>query len=497
MSPSNERSSITPSEAALALLTRDLATTHNVLPLHLTNDTLHLLTDEPWNLHKLDTLERITNHRIHPTHADTHTITHAINTHYPSTHTQLRITTPHEQHDPHSDTNPDTDTADIDNDTVHNINVIISTALERGVSDIHLEPTEERVAIRYRIDGHLVDHESLPRAMARGLAARIKVMGGMDIAERRVPQDGRIAFKHNGSNADMRVSSSPTIYGERIVMRILQRAENLLPLEQLGFSSDNLERFTRLIEKPYGMLLVTGPTGSGKSFTLFSALKRLRRPEVNILTIEDPVEYELPGIAQAQVNNRAGFSFPRALRAFLRQDPDIIMVGEIRDTETARVSIDAALTGHLVLATLHTNDAPSAPERLVKMGIEPYAVAGSLIGVIAQRLVRRICQHCRHPTTPQPLTLQRLESDLAPDTTVYAGAGCKHCNGSGYRGRLAIHELMLITPDVQDVISDRQGAHAIRDIATTQGMRTLRDDGIAKALQGATTLEEVLTTTLE
>ena len=484
-----------PTSEALALLPRDIAQQHHVLPLRLDGGTLHILTNEPRNLRKLDALQIISGHRIqaHPSTRDA--ITEAIAKHYPDDDGGLRLDEPDTQTPSEADAETSEET--VDSAAVHNINHVIATALELGASDAHVESGEGDVVVRYRVDGKLVNHAKLPARMSRSLVARIKVMAGMDIAERRTPQDGRIAFRWNGHSADLRVSTSPTIYGERVVMRVLQKAASITEIENLSFGDANLEAFKSVIHKPYGMLLITGPTGSGKSFTLFSVLKRLSQPDVNIMTIEDPVEYELPGINQGQLNERAGFTFARALRAYLRQDPDIIMVGEVRDTDTARTATEAALTGHLLLATLHTNDAAGAPGRLIKMGVEPYNVAGSLLGVLAQRLVRRLCPHCSREEAPDPRTLKRLRLDLDPSVRVKGARGCDRCNQTGYRGRLAVHELMVITPELEDAIGESATSHAVRDLALEQGMTTLRQDGVEKALAGLTTLEEVLATTLD
>lgn len=378
------------------------------------------------------------------------------------------------------------------------VDSVIREAALQEASDIHIETTQDAVKVRYRVDGILREQNSFPKAAGQSIMARLKIMGALDIAERRVPQDGRIRFRRGSIDLDLRLSTLPTVYGEKAVMRLLQKASNIPELEQLGFSPYNFGRYSEVIEKPNGIFLVTGPTGSGKSFTCFSTLKRIARPEKNTTTIEDPIEYEVPGIVQSQVNNAAGMTFARALRAFLRQDPDIIFVGEIRDQETAKIAVEAALTGHLVLATLHTNDAPGAVVRLEEMGIEHFNIAASVIGVLAQRLVRRVCSECKQPTNADPEVLRRLgigEADLQGATLV-RGAGCPRCNGTGYKGRMGIHELMVIDDMLRRTISAGKTATEIRDVALGEsGMRSLRADGIDKALQGLTTLEEVLAVT--
>jgi type IV pilus assembly protein PilB len=386
-----------------------------------------------------------------------------------------------------------------DNALVKVVNSIIRESVINDISDIHIEPRPDKVLVRVRKDGSLREYMTMPKATASAMAARIKIMGGLNIAEKRIPQDGRVRFKDKNMEVDLRLSTLPTVYGEKSVMRILKKASNIPEIEQLGFADYNFQRFTDVIQKPYGMFLITGPTGSGKSFTTFSILKRLATPDVNVTTIEDPVEYEIPGIIQSQVNVKAGMDFARALRAFLRQDPDIIMVGEIRDTETAKTAAEAALTGHLLIATLHTNDASGAVTRLTEMGIEPFNVAASLIGVLAQRLVRRVCKHCSVEYTPEPDVLRRvgLTEDQIKGKTLFRGVGCEKCSGTGYAGRAAIHELLIVDGDIKNAIVKEKSASEIKEVAAHGGMRTLRDDGIYKAFKGLTTFEEVLSQTAE
>lgn len=385
-----------------------------------------------------------------------------------------------------------------DNAIVKVVDNIIREAALQDASDIHIEPTEHNVRIRYRIDGVLRDQSELPKGAAASVIARIKIMGRLDIAERRIPQDGRVRFKKGSIDLDLRLSTLPTVYGEKAVMRLLQKAANIPEIEQLGFSDYNMQRYLDVIERPNGIFLVTGPTGSGKSFTSFSTLKRIARPEKNTTTIEDPVEYEIPGINQSQVNNAAGLTFAKALRAFLRQDPDIIFVGEIRDTETAEIAVEAALTGHLVLATLHTNDAPGAITRLEEMGVESFNISAAVAGVLAQRLVRRVCPDCKAPTNADPDVLRRLgitERELR-GAQLMRGAGCPRCNGTGYKGRMGIHELMIVDEPLRRAINAGKPSAEIKDVAIEKsGLKTLRQDGIEKALQGLTTLEEVLAVT--
>jgi len=375
------------------------------------------------------------------------------------------------------------------------VNNIISQAIVEGASDIHVEPLEKSLRIRYRIDGILYEKQSFPKSIQPGIISRFKIMSNMDIAEKRVPQDGRISLKFEGRKVDFRVSTLPTVFGEKVVLRILDTSRALMPLEKLGFSTENLRKFEDIINQPYGMILISGPTGSGKTTTLYSALQRLNTPTRNIITVEDPVEYRLRGINQVQVNEKAGLRFSTALRSILRQDPDIILIGEIRDAETAKIAIEAALTGHLVFSTIHTNDSASIPTRLIDMGVEPFLVASSLIGATAQRLVRRVCKYCKKPYQPSTEVLKNLgfvtSRDIS-DVTFYKGEGCDKCNHTGYKGRLAINEILPITPAIQRLIMKNASSREISEQAKKEGMKTLLDDALNKAAEGLTTIEEVL-----
>lgn len=375
------------------------------------------------------------------------------------------------------------------------VNAIIHQAIKERASDIHVEPERRSVRIRYRIDGILHEVMNLPRFLHPPLTSRIKIMADMNIAERRLPQDGRIPIRTpDGKDYDLRVSCIPTIIGEKIVMRILDRQNPLIGLHKLGFFPDTFAQLERLISHPYGIILSTGPTGSGKTTTQYSILNRLNTTEVNIITIEDPVEYQLAGIYQVQVNTKAGLLFSNALRYFLRHDPDIMMVGEIRDLETAEIAIEASLTGHLVLSTLHTNDAPTAITRLIDMGVEPFLISASLIGVLAQRLVRTLCPRCKEPYKPPAEGLRRL--GLSPEevegVTFYRGRGCEYCRHTGYYGRTGIFELMVINEEIAELIVRRAPLSEIREAAKAAGMKTLMEDGLRKAMAGITTIEEVL-----
>lgn len=372
------------------------------------------------------------------------------------------------------------------------VNLVIDNAAKENASDIHVEPEETDVRIRYRIDGLLYDREILPLKTQAALSSRIKLLSQMNIAERRLPQDGRIRGRFAGKEVDIRVSTIPTVYGESIVMRLLDREASFISLEDLGFDRELLDKYGRIIKKPYGMFLITGPTGSGKTTTLYASLDKINSPDKKIITIEEPVEYLLKGINQIQVRPKIGLTFASGLRHIVRQDPDVIMVGEIRDVETASIGIHASLTGHLLFSTLHTNDAPSAITRLIDMGVENYLVSSTLMGVMAQRLVRKICSECKE-TYYAP---DDMKAALGPDvTTLTRGIGCPACMNTGYRGRIAVFELLVIDDDIRDLVLARASSREIKDKATSLGMRTLYEDGIEKVKKGITTVEEVLRVT--
>ena len=375
------------------------------------------------------------------------------------------------------------------------VNLLIMQAVKDRASDIHIEPAEDKVLIRYRIDGILHEAQQIPKHLQNALVSRVKVMAKMDIAETRNPQDGRIQMKMESKSLDLRVSSFPTMHGENIVIRILDKSSVLFGLAELGFSSKDLQGFEKLIKHPNGIILVTGPTGSGKTTTLYAALSAINSVEKNIITIEDPVEYEIPLIRQTQVNPKAGLSFANGLRSILRQDPDIIMVGEIRDKETADIAIQASLTGHLVLSTLHTNDASSSLTRLIDMGIEPFLVASSIIGILAQRLVRLICPKCKEKYMPS----EEVSKDLGLTQKIefYRGKGCQHCRDTGFSGRIGIFELLMMNEEIKNMVTAKMPANEIRKKAISSGMRTLYDDGIEKVKNGSTTVEELLRVTEE
>ena len=471
---------------------------YNVMPLRLEGSAVVLAMKDPRHIFALDDIRLITGREIRPAVATEETLIRLINRYYRSGDSmedlaRAALEEIGDKEEISDDSNLD-DTA-----LVKVVNNIIRESVLNDISDIHIEPRPDKVVVRVRKDGALREYMTMPKGVAGAMSARIKIMGRLNIAERRLPQDGRVRFKDKNMEVDLRLSTLPTVYGEKAVMRILKKATSIPEIEQLGFADYNLERFTDTIQKPYGIFLITGPTGSGKSFTTFSILKRIATPDVNVTTVEDPVEYEIPGINQTQVNVKAGLTFASALRSFLRQDPDVIMIGEIRDTETAKIAVEAALTGHLVIATLHTNDSAGAVTRLEEMGVEPFNISASLLGVLAQRLVRRVCNECRVAYTPDPDILRRLDLDekQLAGASLFRGVGCDKCNGTGYNGRAAIHELLSVADGVETAIVQGKSSTDIKEIAVQGGMKTLRDDGVFKAFSGLTTLEEVLAKTTD
>jgi len=486
-----------PDPLAAEMIPEAAARRYTVFPHRLEDGRLVVLMKDPRNIFAIDDLRILTGKEIQPAVATEEKIVKLIERYYGAAGDLSELARELAQGRPEEEA--EEESALDDNAVVRLVNQIIREAYLQEASDIHVEPREDHVLVRIRVDGALREYTKLPKSAANAIIARIKIMGRLNIAEKRVPQDGRVRFRDRSIDVDLRLSTVPTVYGEKAVMRLLRKASEIPEIEQLGFAPDVLQRFKDVISKPYGIFLITGPTGSGKSFTTFSILKRISTPDKNTMTVEDPVEYEIPGINQVQVNPQAGLDFAKALRAFLRQDPDIIMVGEIRDTETAKIAVEAALTGHLVIATLHTNDAAGAITRLDEMGVELFNISASLIGVLAQRLVRKVCDHCKVEVEPDPEVLRRL--DLKPEdlegATLYRGAGCERCGGTGYKGRYAIHELLVIDDEIRHAIVEGKSATEIKELARKKGMKTLREDGIQKALQGITTLEEVMARTIE
>ena len=392
-----------------------------------------------------------------------------------------------------------TDSDDDDAPIIRYVNAIIFKASSERASDVHIEPFEERLKVRFRVDGVLYDVASEDKSFQAAIISRVKVMSGLNIAEKRLPQDGRIGLKIAGKDVDIRVSTVPTQFGERIVMRLLDKSGAVLDLDQLGIDERNLSLMKKLLQKPNGIVLVTGPTGSGKTTTLYACLTYINKPDLNILTVEDPIEYQLDGVGQMQINSKIDFTFASGLRAILRQDPDVVMVGEIRDGETAEIAIQASLTGHLVLSTLHTNDSAGAVTRLVDMGVEPFLVSSSLLAVVAQRLVRRLCKHCKVPgeITDEEIKEIGLDPSKITSRQIFrpGTAQCPHCQGSGYAGRLGIHEILVIDDEVRGQIIGRLDSNSIKTSAMKRGFSTLRMDGGRKVLQGVTSVEEVILAT--
>ncbi|UJP10281.1 Flp pilus assembly complex ATPase component TadA [Microbacterium sp. KUDC0406] len=386
---------------------------------------------------------------------------------------------------------------DSDAPIVRFVNLVITQAIDDRASDIHLEPGESHLTVRYRIDGVLHEMQRPDSNIQDGIVSRLKIMASIDIAERRKPQDGRLSVVHHGRKVDLRVATLPTVWGEKVVMRILDNSGVSLSLEDLRMSPSNLERFRTAIAHPHGMVLVTGPTGSGKSTTLYTALREVSTPRVNVITVEDPVEYRIPGINQVQVNAKAGMTFQAALRSILRSDPDVVLVGEIRDRETAVISVEAALTGHLLLSTLHTNDAPSAVTRLTEMGTEPFLVATALTAVVAQRLARKLCTACREAHHEDPAALRAIGFPLEPGEmpVLYRAKGCPTCSNTGYKGRIGLHEVMAMSDEIEHLVVTHATGTDIRRTAAEQGMTSLRQDGWTKVREGLTTIEEILRVT--
>ncbi|MFN3266391.1 MAG: ATPase, T2SS/T4P/T4SS family [Deinococcales bacterium] len=483
-----------PDPGVITLIPENQARRYTLFPYKIQGNALQVLMKDPRNVFAIDDLKLMTGREIIPVVAVESDIQKLIDRAYGASGINADELNKELAALGSGGKAEEVDTSLDDNAVVRTVDHIIREAILAEASDIHIEPTPEFVRVRFRIDGSLKEITTLPKASSNSIAARIKIMGGLDIAERRIPQDGRVSFRAKGMSCDLRLSTLPVKYGEKIVMRILQKSTNIPEIEDLGFSDYNLQRYKDLIQEPYGIFLITGPTGSGKSYTTFSTLKRIATPDINVTTIEDPIEYEIPGLNQSQVNNAAGMTFARALRSFLRQDPDIIMVGEIRDTETAKIAVEAALTGHLVVGTLHTNDAAGAITRLEEMGVELFNISASLVGVLAQRLVRKVCSNCKQELPADPDVLRRLgvTEERLVGRTIVKGVGCSKCNDSGYKGRMAIHELLIVDDHVRKAIIEHKTSTEIRQIAREKsGLVTLMEDGLEKALSGKTTLEEI------
>jgi type IV pilus assembly protein PilB len=469
-----------------------LARRHQVIPLSLADRTLTLGMTDPVDILAIDEVRRVTGLEIEPAVITADDFQRALSV-YPTPNTAvddaIQAIMPFDERFVEEEPDRLKELAD-EAPVVRLANLIIIQAVRQAASDIHVEPMETLMRVRYRVDGTLYSAMTPPARVQAALISRLKIMATMNIAERRLPQDGRIQLKVDEHDIDLRVSSIPTTWGEKIVMRILDKRAAFVGIDRLGMAPDDLKRFERIISRPHGIILITGPTGSGKTTSMYAMLNRLNKTEVNITTIEDPVEYQLPGISQVQVNPRAGVTFATGLRSFLRQDPDIIMVGEIRDEETARIAIHAALTGHLVLSTLHTNDAAGAVARLTGIGLEPFLVASSVVGLIAQRLIKVLCEHCKEPYTPPDDLLARLGIPANPAPTFYKATGCPHCTQSGYKGRIGLFEVMPMDDRIKDLISRNGTADQIREAAVAAGMRTLSQDALSRVASGVTSVEE-------
>lgn len=484
-------------------LVRDLpinyAKQYSILPYKEEGDTITALTANPVNLKGLDDLRVMFGKRIKPLIATSIKIQDAINKVYEKSTANLSGLDDIEDEDYDLD-DPIVDLLEAGEDdapVIKLVNSLLFRAVKEKASDIHIEPYEKDMAVRIRIDGILFNIYKPPKKLQNAITSRLKVMANLNIAEKRLPQDGRIPLKVGGKDIDIRLNTVPTAYGERIVMRLQDRSNVVLELQQLGFSEDLMKTLDGLLERSYGIMVVTGPTGSGKSTTLYGCLMKLNKPDINILTVEDPVEQRINGIGQVQVNAKIGLTFAAGLRAFLRQDPEVIMVGEIRDLETAELAINASLTGHLVLSTIHANDSAGAFPRLIDIGAEPFLIATSIIGVIAQRLVRVLCPHCKEkyePTSFQ-LTTMGITREQAQAGNIHQPIGCNQCNQKGYIGRTMIAELLVVNDEIRSLIMQRKDGSSIRKAAVNNGMKTFRDHGIQKILAGVTTIEELVSNT--
>lgn len=490
----------------LKLVSQDICNKHTIIPVNRAGPTLIIATADPSNIYVADDIKFLTGYNVEMVVAPESQIKKAIEKYYGK---QASDSVMNEVMQELTDSEiesveeeEDIDVKDLEKATqdapiVKLVNHILTDAISKGASDIHVEPYEKFFRIRYRIDGVLFEVMQPPLKFKNAVISRLKIMSSLDIAERRVPQDGRIKLRVKDKEVDFRVSTLPTLFGEKVVLRILDKSNLQLDLTKLGFEEEQLKLFREAINQPYGMVLVTGPTGSGKTTTLYSALMELNQITDNISTAEDPVEYNLPGINQVQINDEVGLNFAAALRAFLRQDPDIILVGEIRDFETAEIAVKAALTGHLVLSTLHTNDAPSSITRLLNMGVEPFLVTASVNAVIAQRLVRKICSNCKveADVPPKLLIEMGMDPEEANEVKCYKGAGCDRCNGKGYKGRLALYEIMPLWEELKEMILNGASAGELKKEAVRLGMSTLRASGLKKIKEGLTTTDEVLAIT--
>lgn len=482
---------------AVSLVAASLCRRHEVLPIAMNEDSLTLAMVDPGNVFAIDDVRAATRLQIHLVVAERADLISAIDRFHRADGELSDLTTELEEESSGTDLAlaGQQEAQQDDAPIVRFVNLLISQAIQDRASDIHIEPAERQMNVRYRIDGVLHEMQQAPKAIQNGVISRLKIMSDIDIAERRKPQDGRMSVSHGGRKIDLRVATLPTVWGEKVVMRILDNAESSMTLSDLAMLDYNMSAYQQSFTKPYGMILVTGPTGSGKSTTLYTTLHAVAKPEINVITVEDPVEFRMPGINQVQVNPKAGLTFASALRSILRSDPDVVLIGEIRDHETAQIAVEASLTGHLVLSTLHTNNAPSAIVRLTEMEIEPFLVGSALDSVVAQRLARRLCDRCKEAYQPSQAELAHLRVGFDPSQplpTLFKPAGCQTCSNTGYRGRIAIHEVMTVTEEIERLAVERASAADIARLAQQQGMIPLRMDGWMKAQMGLTSIEEIL-----
>ncbi len=489
-------------EEVVRLISKDVALRYKVMPLFKVENVLNLAMEDPLDFFVIDEIEFQTGLEVSQFIAPKEDVIDAIEKYYGAEDKNKVQMEKFKSSDSGDKKETGSSKIDIgiseeDSPAIEIVNLILKQAINDKASDIHIEPEEDELRVRFRIDGILHEVMKPPKNLESAIISRLKIMAKLDIAERRIPQDGRIELHYEKKDIDVRVSTLPTVFGEKIVMRLLDKSNVMMKLEKLGFADELLYNFRKLIVKPHGIILVTGPTGSGKTSTLYAALNEINTLDQNIITLEDPVEYQLKIINQVQVNPSVGLNFASGLRSILRQDPDVIMVGEIRDKETAEIAIEAAMTGHLVFSTLHTNSASGAVARLVDMGVEPFLISSSVIGVIGQRLVRKICSSCKEEYEPDKEIIEELALDVNKKWIFSRGKGCKVCKGTGYKGRTGIHELLIPNDDIRKLIIEKASATEIQKIAEKGGLKTLRHDGLFKAQKGLTTLEEVIRITQE
>ncbi|MHB1341760.1 MAG: GspE/PulE family protein [Coriobacteriia bacterium] len=479
---------------AAMMLSSDLAKRHGVLPIKIQDDELMVAMADPANIFAIDDLRIVTGYEIRPVVATESDVQAAIDK-FATMHQDVdQMVGDVEDLSGEGEREEEAAAADEEAPVAKLMNLIVTEAIRQGAGDIYVEPLENELRVRYRVDGVCQEVMRSPKKLHRQLISRIKISSGMDIAEKRIPQDGRFGVILDGKSVDFRVAVLPAVNGEMCVMRLLRKDAIMLGLEDLGFLEQPMHGLLDALDKPYGAILVTGPTGSGKSTTLYAAINKTTKPTVNLITVEDPVEYRLEGLSQVQVHEKAGLTFAAALRSILRQDPDVVMIGEIRDKETATIAIEAALTGHLVLSTLHTNDAPSALTRLTEMGIEPFLSASAINCVLAQRLARRLCKECKEAYTPTTEALDRVGFPYEPGKipTLYRAVGCNKCNNIGYKGRMGVHEVLTVTETIERACVNHASGDEIGRLARAEGMKTLRDDGFEKVKAGTTSIEEIL-----